>query len=321
LIMPRLRSNTNISLIALCATLPIAGFIVPGAASYAAGFPAPQTYAQQPAYPQSGYGQPPVYPQQQPDDDDEQGQDNQQQPGYAQPSPYQTQPAYGQQAPYQVGPGAQQQQPYPQQPDQQPPYSQQPDQQQPYSQQPDQPQPYPQPPYGSQYDGQQQPDAPQPAYQQQPPYPGQPAYQQAPYQPPSADNEDEGADNPYAAPPNVVAGYPPQYGVIESIQPLGNPNAAGAGVAGTVLGAVAGGLLGNQIGHGHGRNAATVIGALGGAVAGNQIGQHYGAATPGGYRIAVHLRDGEYRSFDVSSPGDLHPGDRVRVAGNRLDRY
>ena len=96
---------------------------------------------------------------------------------------------------------------------------------------------------------------------------------------------------------------------------------ATGGVAGTVVGAVVGGVIGNQFGHGHGRDAATVIGALGGAMAGNQLGQQAGASTPGGYRISVQLSDGSARAFDVSTPGDLHPGDRVRIAGNRLDRY
>src|SRR5688572_10705279 len=41
--------------------------------------------------------------------------------------------------------------------------------------------------------------------------------------------------------------------------------------AGAVLGAIAGGLLGNQIGHGGGRAAATVIGAIGGAGVGSSI--------------------------------------------------
>jgi uncharacterized protein YcfJ len=41
-------------------------------------------------------------------------------------------------------------------------------------------------------------------------------------------------------------------------------------VAGTVLGAAAGGLLGNQVGGGSGKKVATVIGALAGAQLGNQ---------------------------------------------------
>lgn len=42
-------------------------------------------------------------------------------------------------------------------------------------------------------------------------------------------------------------------------------------VAGTVLGAVAGGLLGNQVGGGSGKKVATVAGAAAGAYAGNQV--------------------------------------------------
>ena len=42
-------------------------------------------------------------------------------------------------------------------------------------------------------------------------------------------------------------------------------------IAGTVLGAVAGGLLGNQIGGGNGKKIATVAGAVGGGYAGNKV--------------------------------------------------
>ncbi|MBN3820942.1 hypothetical protein G3N57_32310, partial [Paraburkholderia sp. Se-20369] len=73
---------------------------------------------------------------------------------------------------------------------------------------------------------------------------------------------------------------------------------------------------------GRGRDAATVIGALGGAVAGNQIGQQMGAQqAPSGYRIDVQVNDGSMRSFDVPTPGDLRPGERVRIDGSQLSRY
>lgn len=42
-------------------------------------------------------------------------------------------------------------------------------------------------------------------------------------------------------------------------------------IAGSVLGAVAGGVIGHQFGGGHGRDVATLVGALGGGYAGNQI--------------------------------------------------
>ena len=41
--------------------------------------------------------------------------------------------------------------------------------------------------------------------------------------------------------------------------------------AGAAIGAVAGGVIGNQIGHGSGRAAATAVGIVGGAVLGNHI--------------------------------------------------
>ncbi|MBJ9976239.1 glycine zipper 2TM domain-containing protein [Pseudomonas sp. S75] len=42
-------------------------------------------------------------------------------------------------------------------------------------------------------------------------------------------------------------------------------------IAGTVVGALAGGLLGNQIGGGNGKKLATVAGAVGGGYAGNKV--------------------------------------------------
>ncbi|KAF1056878.1 MAG: hypothetical protein GAK44_00042 [Pseudomonas delhiensis] len=42
-------------------------------------------------------------------------------------------------------------------------------------------------------------------------------------------------------------------------------------IAGTAIGAIAGGLLGNQIGGGKGKTLATVAGALGGGYAGNKV--------------------------------------------------
>lgn len=42
-------------------------------------------------------------------------------------------------------------------------------------------------------------------------------------------------------------------------------------IAGTAVGAVVGGLLGNQVGGGSGKKIATVVGAVGGGYAGNQV--------------------------------------------------
>lgn len=45
-------------------------------------------------------------------------------------------------------------------------------------------------------------------------------------------------------------------------------------IAGTAIGAVAGGVLGNQVGGGKGKTLATVAGAVGGGYAGNKIQQN-----------------------------------------------
>lgn len=167
-------------------------------------------------------------------------------------------------------------------------------------------------PYGaSPYAGQPQyatPGYSQPAYSQpgyvQPAYPSNPA-------PSSPYDAQQGGQ--YGTP------YGTQYGTIANIRPIGSATSP-SGVAGTVVGALIGGVLGNQIGRGHGRDAATVIGALGGAYAGNQLGQQMNTQ-PSGYRIDVQVSDGTTRAFDVQTPGDLHPGDRVRIDGSQLSRY
>lgn len=156
-------------------------------------------------------------------------------------------------------------------------------------------------PYGS-YGS--QPQYAQPAYAQ-PSY-AQPSYAQPAYAPPPPPE--------YAQP----GGYGEQYGTVAGIRPIGGATSP-SGVAGTLVGAVVGGVLGNQVGRGHGRDAATVIGALGGAVVGNQVGQNMGQ--PAGYRVDIQLSDGSMRAFDMQTPGDLRPGDRVRIDGNQISRY
>lgn len=60
--------------------------------------------------------------------------------------------------------------------------------------------------------------------------------------------------------------------------------------AGTVLGAIAGGIIGNQFGHGHGKTAATVGGVFLGGMAGNAIASDM-PCDDRGYAFRVY-RDG-----------------------------
>lgn len=113
-----------------------------------------------------------------------------------------------------------------------------------------------------------------------------------------------------------------EYGRVNNIEVLrsqGQPQGPGLGA---VIGGVAGALVGSQIGGGTGRTAATVVGAVGGAVAGNAIEQNRSAnaSGPESYRVSVQLDNGGMRAYEVSSPGDLRPGDRVRIENNQLLR-
>jgi len=82
---------------------------------------------------------------------------------------------------------------------------------------------------------------------------------------------------------------------------------------GTVIGAIAGGLPGRQLGSGSGRDIATIIGAVAGGYAGSRYGDR--AAQAEAAEIGIELDDG--RSFTVLQEIDeddvFRVGDRVRV--------
>jgi len=96
-------------------------------------------------------------------------------------------------------------------------------------------------------------------------------------------------------------------------------------VAGTVLGAVAGGVLGNQIGDGKGQTAATVVGAAAGGYAGNQVQKHMqddkatqsvekrchtvydSVSKPNGYQVRYRIGDQEGTVRTDRAPGRSIP--------------
>ena len=103
-------------------------------------------------------------------------------------------------------------------------------------------------------------------------------------------------------------------GNIESVREITH-RAQGSGL-GAAGGAVLGGLLGNQIGGGHGRQLATVAGAVGGAVVGNQVEGNMKATRS--YQIRVRLDDGSARTFSQQSAAGWRSGDRVRIVNGGL---
>lgn len=98
-------------------------------------------------------------------------------------------------------------------------------------------------------------------------------------------------------------------GVVESIRQITTRgDGSGLGAAG---GAVVGGLLGNQVGGGHGKEAMTVVGAIGGAFAGNQIEKQ--AKATRSYETTVRMNNGSSRTVAQATQPEWHDGDRVKI--------
>jgi uncharacterized protein YcfJ len=169
----------------------------------------------------------------------------------------------------------------------------------------------------------------------------------------SACNRDANADVSYrgdgSAAPGAPAAAPepagPKYGRVVSVDPVRQaasspqrechdevvtrhvPVRDEHQIAGTAIGAVAGGLLGNQIGGGKGRTLATVAGAVGGGYAGHEIQERRQetntttstvrkcstvAGSAGDKIVAYDVRY-EYNGVTRSVRMDHDPGDRVEV--------
>ena len=105
-----------------------------------------------------------------------------------------------------------------------------------------------------------------------------------------------------------------------------NNDNGGRRTVATMIGAVVGGLLGNQVGKGDGRRAATVAGAVAGGVVGNQAAsdsrpqyttqRHCRPASgnsPGARHVVAYDVEYRYRGEVFTSRLAYDPGDRMRV--------
>ena len=90
----------------------------------------------------------------------------------------------------------------------------------------------------------------------------------------------------------------------------GKPSGVGA-----VGGAVAGGLVGNQFGHGNGKAAMTVLGAVGGGVAGNEIEKNVKKYTV--WITTVTFKDGTTKRYERTSDPGLRSGDVVHLVNGQ----
>lgn len=120
---------------------------------------------------------------------------------------------------------------------------------------------------------------------------------------------------------NTQPGYI-EYGRVIGIEVVRVQEPARASGAGVVIGGIAGGVLGSQVGQGSGRDIATIAGIAGGALAGNAIEKNSQAQQIRDiYRVSVQIDNGTTRAYDVASVGDLRSGDRVRIENGQVYRY
>lgn len=119
--------------------------------------------------------------------------------------------------------------------------------------------------------------------------------------------------NPAPAAPKVAAApVCHDCGVVESVRAV-TKKGEGSGV-GAVAGGVVGAALGNQVGKGNGRTAMTVLGAIGGGVAGNEIEKRTKSTTV--QQVTIRMDDGSVRTIEQSSAPAV--GARVQIEGGKL---
>jgi outer membrane lipoprotein SlyB len=103
-------------------------------------------------------------------------------------------------------------------------------------------------------------------------------------------------------------------GVIESVREV-DAKGKGSGL-GAVGGGVVGGLLGNQVGAGRGKDVMTVVGVVGGALAGNEVEKR--VKTTKSYEVTVRLNDGSSRVISEAGLPTWRTGDKVKVINGAI---
>jgi len=101
-------------------------------------------------------------------------------------------------------------------------------------------------------------------------------------------------------------------GTVESVTAV-QEKGQGTGL-GAVAGGVLGGVVGHQVGGGNGKTAMTVLGAIGGGLAGNEVEKRARSETL--FDLRVRMEDGSTRSFQRAQ--SLAVGTRVIVEGSTL---
>ena len=108
-----------------------------------------------------------------------------------------------------------------------------------------------------------------------------------------------------------------EHGTVQSIQVYRQGDAQPVDV-GTLIGGIAGGVIGHQVGGGQGSTVTTIGGAIAGAVIGHEIEKRRVEGSR--YRITVRLDSGATLSVEEADDVNIRVGDRVRVENNRVLR-
>lgn len=103
-------------------------------------------------------------------------------------------------------------------------------------------------------------------------------------------------------------------GTVQGVQQEKRKGEGGA--VGIVGGAVAGGLLGNQVGKGTGKAVATVGGAVAGGFVGNEVQKHVTSKTV--WVTKVKMKDGSIKTFEQEAKPGWAAGQTVRVREKTL---
>jgi len=102
-------------------------------------------------------------------------------------------------------------------------------------------------------------------------------------------------------------------GTVEAVTAVQREPESGSGV-GVIAGAAIGGLLGNQVGGGTGKDLATIAGMVGGGWAGNTVEKKMKRETV--YLVAVRMEDGSLRKMEQKTA--VAVGTKVTLNGNTL---
>lgn len=101
-------------------------------------------------------------------------------------------------------------------------------------------------------------------------------------------------------------------GIVESVAAV-QEKGQGTGL-GAVAGGVLGGVVGHQVGGGKGKTAMTVLGAIGGGLAGNEVEKRARSETR--FDVRVRMEDGSIRTFQRSE--SIAVGTHVVTDGTTL---